>query len=144
MTQTNSRVIRVHPNDNVAIVVEQGGLAEGTVIEGGITTTMSIPQGHKVALEDIAEGAQVVRYGEVIGQALTVIACGSHVNETNVRLPTAPALGELPLATREIPAMEPLEGYTFEGFRNPDGSVGTRTSWVSPPAFSVSPVLSIT
>jgi altronate dehydratase len=22
--------------------------------------------------------------------------------------------------------MEPLEGYTFEGYRNPDGSVGTR------------------
>lgn len=128
MTQikTNTRVIRVHPSDNVAIVVEQGGLAEGTVIEGSITTTMPIPQGHKVALEDIAEGAQVVRYGEIIGQALTAIACGSHVNETNVRLPTAPALGELPLATREIPAMEPLEGYTFEGFRNPDGSVGTK------------------
>ena len=60
MTQitTNTRVIRVHPSDNVAIVVEQGGLAEGTVIEGSITTTMPIPQGHKVALEDIAEGAQ--------------------------------------------------------------------------------------
>lgn len=125
-TAANARVIRVHPNDNVAIVVERGGLAEGTTIEGGVITTMPIPQGHKVALVALAEGDRVIRYGEVIGTTVAAISRGGHVNETNVRLPTAPALGELPLATREPPAVEALEGYTFEGFRNPDGSVGTK------------------
>lgn len=125
-TTTNARVIRVHPNDNVAIVIEQGGLAEGSIIDNGCVTTMPIPQGHKVALVAIAEGDSVVRYGEVIGTTITAIAQGSHVNETNMSLPTAPALNELPLATREAPVAEALEGYTFEGFRNPDGSVGTK------------------
>ena len=42
----------------------------------------------------------------------------------------APAIGarldQLPLAT-EIPARLPaLDGFTFEGYRNPDGTVGTR------------------
>ena len=30
------------------------------------------------------------------------------------------------LATAVPPGLPPLEGYTFQGFRNPDGSVGTR------------------
>ncbi|MGP9566269.1 galactarate dehydratase [Halomonas sp. AOP12-C2-37] len=125
-TMTSARVIKVHPNDNVAIVIEHGGLAEGALIEEGCTTTMSIPQGHKVALVDLAKGDQVVRYGEVIGNAETAISSGGHVNETNMRMPVAPALDELPLATRKAPAAEPLYGYTFEGFRNPDGSAGTK------------------
>lgn len=128
MTQvtTNSRVIQVHPNDNVAIVIEHGGLGEGVKINDECTTLMPIPQGHKVALKPIKENDSIVRYGEVIGTAVTAIERGAHVNEHNVRLPTAPALAELPLATRKLPAQEPLEGYTFEGFRNPDGSVGTK------------------
>jgi galactarate dehydratase len=41
-------------------------------------------------------------------------------------MPTPPELDKLELATA-IPAPQPpLEGYTFEGFRNPDGSVGTK------------------
>ncbi|MFG6666141.1 galactarate dehydratase [Halomonas sp. HNIBRBA4712] len=128
MTQltTNSRVIQVHPSDNVAIVIEHGGLAEGVKINESCTTLMPIPQGHKVALAPIKENDDIVRYGEVIGTAVTAIERGAHVNEHNVRLPTAPALSELPLATRTPPAQEPLEGYTFDGFRNPDGSVGTK------------------
>jgi galactarate dehydratase len=35
-------------------------------------------------------------------------------------------LDDLPLATRVPAPLPPLEGYTFEGFRNPDGSVGTK------------------
>lgn len=125
-TMTSARVIKVHPSDNVAIVIEHGGLGEGALVEEGCITTMPIPQGHKVALVDLAKGDQVVRYGEVIGNAETAISRGGHVNEINMRMPVAPALDELPLATRKAPAAEPLCGYTFEGFRNPDGSAGTK------------------
>lgn len=30
------------------------------------------------------------------------------------------------IATAKRPSPEPLDGYTFEGYRNADGSVGTR------------------
>ncbi|WP_252106467.1 MULTISPECIES: galactarate dehydratase [unclassified Halomonas] len=126
LVTTNSRVIQVHPSDNVAIVIEHGGLEAGVRINDDCTTTMPIPQGHKVALRPIEQNDDILRYGEVIGTAVVAIERGAHVNEHNVRLPIAPALEELPLATREPPAQEPLEGYTFEGFRNPDGSVGTK------------------
>jgi len=41
-------------------------------------------------------------------------------------MPDAPELEGLPMASVRPPAMAPLEGYTFEGYRNADGSVGTR------------------
>ncbi|SNY97740.1 galactarate dehydratase [Halomonas sp. hl-4] len=127
MTNVESKIIKVHPDDNVAIVVEAEGIAEGQVLgTGGLVAKGHIPQGHKLALTDIADNAPIIRYGEIIGHALAAIARGEHVDESKVRLPTAPALEELPLATRPAPDVEPLEGYTFEGFRNSDGSVGTK------------------
>ena len=51
--------IRLHAEDNVAVVANDGGLDAGTVLpEGipgaGLTLLDKVPQGHKVALEDIA------------------------------------------------------------------------------------------
>lgn len=119
-------VIRVGDSDNVAIAVTPGGLPAGTHLDDGTVLTEGVPFGHKVALGDIETGAPIVRYGEVIGTAAGPIRRGGWVSEALVRLPEAPALADLPLATRPRPAAEPLEGYTFEGYRNADGTVGTK------------------
>jgi galactarate dehydratase len=79
-----------------------------------------------VALAGIAAGEPILRYGEVIGYASRAIRRGSWVREELVTLPEPPALDRLPLATAVPPPAPPLEGFTFEGFRNADGSVGTR------------------
>ncbi|MBZ6385890.1 galactarate dehydratase [Pantoea piersonii] len=118
--------IKVHEDDNVAIVVNNQGLPAGTQFPDGLTLTEHVPQGHKVALAPIPQGAPILRYGEVIGYALRDIAPGSWIDESLVALPEAPPLATLPLATNVPPDLPPLEGYTFEGYRNADGSVGTR------------------
>ena len=118
--------IRMHAADNVAIVANDGGLPAGTVFADGLRLVDNIPQGHKVALEDLAEGAVVRRYNVVIGYALKALSRGSWINERVLRMPDAPELEGLPMASVRPPAMAPLEGYTFEGYRNADGSVGTR------------------
>jgi galactarate dehydratase len=41
-------------------------------------------------------------------------------------MPEARSLEGLPIATVQAEPQPPLEGYTFEGFRNADGTVGTR------------------
>lgn len=120
------RTIKVHAADNVAIVVNTFGLPVGTVLPDGTTLTDFVPQGHKVALADIADGAPILRYGEVIGTALGAIGRGAWVEESRVQMPVAPDLASLERATRVPASLPPLEGYTFEGFRNPDGSVGTK------------------
>jgi galactarate dehydratase len=118
--------IRVNPSDNVAIIVHPDGVAEGAILPGGLSARETIPQAHKVALSDIATGSPVTRYGHTIGYANRPIAAGSWVREDYLDMPAAPALDRLPLSTAVPPPPAALTGHTFEGYRNSDGSVGTR------------------
>jgi len=118
--------ISMHERDNVAIVANDGGLPAGTTLSSGLVLKEHVPQGHKVALVDLALDAPVVRYGIPIGFAAQDIPAGSWVSETILRMPSARDLENLPMATVKPDPLPPLEGYTFEGYRNPDGSVGTR------------------
>src|SRR3954470_13973502 len=119
-------LIAMHANDNVAIVANAGGLPAGTALASGLVLVDQVPQGHKVALADIAAGAAVRRYDVVIGRAARAIPAGSWVHERLLEIPAARPLDGLPIATARPPASPPLEGHTFEGYRNADGSVGTR------------------
>ena len=118
--------IRMHASDNVAIVANDGGLPAGTVLQDGLVLRDQVPQGHKVALVDLPARSPVLRYGIPIGHALQDIAAGSWVHERLLHMPDARGLEQLPMATVRPAPLPPLEGYTFEGFRNAGGSVGTR------------------
>jgi galactarate dehydratase len=122
---TTPRYIMMHDTDNVAIVVNDGGLPAGTVFPDGLTLVDRVPQGHKVALRDLKEGE--------------AIAATTWPSATRARHPqgqlgrgiagadAAGARAGQPAHRHRKPAPQPpLEGYTFEGYRNADGSVGTR------------------
>ncbi len=122
----NPRYLRLHEADNVAVIVNDRGVTADAVFDGGLRVREAIPQCHKVALRPIAKGEAVRRYGQVIGSVRRAIAAGSWVKEDDLELPTPPALDSLPRCT-DVPAeAPPLRGYTFEGYKNADGSVGTR------------------
>ena len=126
MSQIQPHTIRMHALDNVAIVANDGGLAAGTTLPSSLVLVDRVPQGHKVALVDLAADAPVLRYGIPIGYALKPIPAGSWVHERLMRMPDARALTDLPISTVKPAPQPPLAGYTFKGFRNADGSVGTR------------------
>ena len=118
--------ITMHPRDNVAIVANDGGLPAGAVFANGLQLQDKVPQGHKLALVDVPQGAAVLRYNVPIGYALKDIPAGTWVHERLLEMPPARTLDNLPMATVRPEPLPPLEGYTFEGYRNADGSVGTR------------------
>jgi galactarate dehydratase len=120
------RYIQVHPSDNVAIVVNEGGLPAGARFSSGLELLEPVPEAHKVALVTIAEGAPIVRYGVTIGHARREIAAGSWVHEKVLDLPEPPALDRIVAAEGVKSALAPLEGFTFEGYVNDDGTVGTK------------------
>ncbi len=65
-----SELLQIHEKDNVAVTLVQKG---------------EIPVGHKIALCDIAEGALVIKYGQIIGRATKRISCGEWVHSHNMR-----------------------------------------------------------
>jgi len=83
------RAIVLNPNDNVATLIDNGGTAD-TAAElrgekaGKVQLRQDIPFGHKVALAAIAKGADVIKYGKVIGETTAAISVGEHVHVHNV------------------------------------------------------------
>jgi galactarate dehydratase len=118
--------VKVDPADNVAIIVNEGGLPAGAQFASGLVLTEPIPEAHKVALVDLPAGSEVIRYGVIIGHTQMDITKGSWVHDGNIDLPAPPSLKDLPVATNLPAPSAPLEGFTFEGFVNADGSVGTK------------------
>ncbi len=118
--------IRTHPRDNVGIIVSEGGLSSGTSFASGLVLVDAVPEAHKVALTAIGRGEPILRYGVVIGYAAAPIARGAWVHADLMRLPQPPNLDQLPISTAIPEPLPPLEGRTFEGFVNEDGSVGTK------------------
>ncbi|MEQ9443883.1 MAG: galactarate dehydratase [Cyclobacteriaceae bacterium] len=121
-----SIVIRITDQDNVGIVSSPEGLSKDSLLEARGVSREYVPMGHKVALTDFAEGDPILRYGVIIGHARQAIRLGEWIHEEKMDLPQPPELNQIPLPKAHNPSIEPLEGYTFEGYRNPDGSVGTR------------------
>lgn len=118
--------IKVNPRDNVAIAVRD--IAAGTEVMPGVTAREDIPQAHKIALTDLAEGGEILRYGVVLGYAKAPIPVGAWINETMLRLPESPALTDMPFGTNlvshaDLPAPPRT---TWMGYRNRVGPAGTR------------------
>lgn len=80
-----------HDGDTVAVAVRDlgAGEAEGGYLRGPESVTVrltgDVPLGHKFALTDIAAGAQVIEYGQVVAVATAAIGRGDHVHVHNVR-----------------------------------------------------------
>ena len=114
------QTIRLHGGDNVVIALAD--LRAGETVEG-VALTGPVARGHKIAARAIAAGDNVIRYGQIIGQATVDIPAGAHVHSHN--------LGMAPHSTdyghgSEARALPPREPMTFMGYHRPDGSVGTR------------------
>lgn len=120
---SESQIIRLHPDDNVAIA--RTAIVAGDILgETGITAAQDIPVAHKVALAAIPSGGPVRRYGQQIGFATAAIAPGDHVHVQNLGMAyfeRAHTFGEDVVAVP--PPSEPL---TFMGIVRADGSVATR------------------
>ena len=122
----DNTVIKVAEADNVALVTDLAGLQEGAKLKDGTRIIQNIPMGHKVAMLPIEKGNKIIRYGQIIGFADKSIKAGEWVQESSILLPEPPDLQSIPMPDAFTPEYKPLDGYTFMGYRNPDGSVGTK------------------
>jgi altronate hydrolase len=116
--------LRLHPDDDVLIARSQ--LLGGVVVDG-VTVRGLVPPGHKLAARDIATGAPVRRYNQIIGFATRPIAAGEHVHVHNLDM--GPDKGDFARdyafgADLKPPA--PTRQASFMGIRRANGQVATR------------------
>ena len=83
------RALIMHPQDNVATTVEEIQPGDQVRISQGgeirtLTAIEAIPFGFKIALEEIPQGALILKYGDTIGKAGRSIAKGALVHVHNL------------------------------------------------------------
>lgn len=111
------KTLTINQNDNVSVVIEA---------EAGI------PAGHKMALQPIALGEPVIKYGFPIGIATADIAAGDWVHDHNVKTGLA---GTLAYSYQpDVQPLVPIDDHkTFMGYRRENGEVGIRNEiWIIP------------
>ncbi|QQO08505.1 galactarate dehydratase [Breznakiella homolactica] len=119
------KLIQVDKRDNVAIPAEN--LPKGSVTWENLTILEDIPQGHKIALTDLAKGDKVIRYGVTLGFLNTDVSKGSLITEHMLTLPEPPALDSLAAGTGPYPDLPEAPLKDFEGYDVPGGGyAGTR------------------
>ena len=81
----DSVVLRLREGDHVGVLKKT--VKAGTELANGnglITTAVTIPGGHKIALKAVADGEALRKYGQIIGFAEGDIAAGEHVHSQNL------------------------------------------------------------
>ena len=86
---SKARAVVMNSADNTATVVETISPETDVVLEinGQAQTVHVVEQigfGHKFAIRDIAKGAKIIKYGEIIGTATQNIHTGQHVHVHNL------------------------------------------------------------
>ena len=124
--------IRIHPDDNVAVALEDLRKGETLTLDTvSVTAIEDIARGHKIALRDIKEGEPVVKYGNPIGLAKADIPAGAWAHVHNVRTGLSESADyTYDHKVYDKPAVSPR---TFMGYRREDGRAAVRNElWIIP------------
>ena len=82
------RAIVLHAADTVATLIDDGTAGAPCALQGAgageVVLREAVPFGHKVCVRATPAGADVLKYGQVIGRATRDLAVGDHVHVQNV------------------------------------------------------------
>lgn len=140
---TKPDLLRCHANDSVAVALRSLAAGEVVAIDGQtLAICEDVPQGHKVALLPLEAGADVRKYGAVIGRTTAAIEPGAHVHSHNLATALAgeehystPVAAHAPVAATGSPL------GSWQGYRRTDGRVATRNEvWIIPTVGCVGPL----
>ncbi|MCF2622350.1 UxaA family hydrolase [Collinsella tanakaei] len=125
--------LMMDPTDNVVTCVKDIAAGETVVYRREdemrtLVAVQDIPSCHKVALADLDEGSDVLKYGELIGRTTCKIAQGGLVNHENIYSVPRDYDSELVEETdEELPEFKATKsGLKFWGYRRSEGRPGIR------------------
>ena len=126
-------VLKINQADNVAVAVTDVASGDVCHVDGHrIAAVSDIPAGHKMALEPLSAGDNVIKYGYPIGHLLEDVPQGGLIDH---RILKTNLEGVLEYKYAPIPAQVGKSDVkaSFKGFRRSDGGAGVRNElWVIP------------
>jgi altronate hydrolase len=132
--QMKSRVLKLNPQDNVLIALQD--LQKGEQIDfSGQTYILesNVPAKHKFATQDLQTDSPVIMYGVLVGKARVPVRKGEVITTLNLRH-DASAFHEKNGGYRwNAPDAAQWQQKTFAGYHRADGQVGTRNFWLVVP-----------
>ncbi|MCC8073588.1 MAG: altronate dehydratase family protein [Clostridiales bacterium] len=123
-----NKLFKINELDNVAIALEN--LKKG-YSEQGITLLSDVPFGHKVSLENLHKGDDVIKYGNPIGHLISDAPVGTYIHEHNLKtnlsdINTYTFNGDNDYQPKKC-------DLTFDGYIRSDGRAATRNEiWIIP------------
>ncbi|MFV0521208.1 MAG: UxaA family hydrolase [Mangrovibacterium sp.] len=125
--------IRINPIDNVIIALKDYNKGDKIIIDDQtIELVNAVGRGHKISLQTIAEGENIIKYGSPIGHATCNIPVGDKVHVENVKTNLSGTVCyEYNPKFQEVAYKN--QNLTFKGYKRSNGNVGIRNElWIVP------------
>ena len=123
-----SKLFKINDKDNVAVALEK--LKKGEIIDN-IKLLDDIPFGHKVLLNDLKHGENIIKYGNPIGHLTIDCKKGEHIHEHNLKTNLSDIIEYKYCGENEY---QPKKcDVTCNGYLRQDGRAATRNEiWIIP------------
>ncbi|MFX0555782.1 UxaA family hydrolase [Maribacter sp. CXY002] len=126
-----NKLIKVHPEDNVAIALVDLTEGDTIVFEGNKILVLSNTKAkHKITLVDLEIDDQIFMYGVLVGKATSKVKSGDVLTIANVKHQSNPVKGKTGSPSWNAPDISKWKDKTFMGYHRSDGQVGTQNVWL--------------
>ncbi|WP_134684077.1 UxaA family hydrolase [Brevibacillus migulae] len=126
------KIHAIHKEDSVMVALAPLTTGEAITVNGRtLIVKQDIPQGHKLAVIDMKQNENVIKYGYPIGHAKQDILAGEWVHTHNVQTNLEGTESYQYQAGKARPASAGRTLYSFQGYRRSNGEVGIRNEiWI--------------
>lgn len=126
-----SRVLKIHPDDNLIVALENIPEGERIVwMDEEVVVQQAIQAKHKFAATDFAVGDSLFMYGVLIGKACQPIKSGEIITTFNVKHAASEVIIRPSDFQWKGPDVSLFSNRTFEGYHRTDGKVGVANYWL--------------
>ncbi|MCM8568417.1 altronate dehydratase family protein [Gramella jeungdoensis] len=126
-----NKLIKVHPDDNVAIALIDLWQGDKIEFEGEEVIILSdVKAKHKITMVDLAKGDKIYMYGVLVGKATEEIKRGDVLTVNNIKHEASQTFQKSEVTKWQAPDVSKWKDRTFNGYHRPDGQVGTANTWL--------------
>ena len=124
-------VLKIHEDDNVLVALKD--LLSGTSLtldNKELTLQQNVAAKHKIFINDMAAGDDVIMYGVLVGKVQSDISKGGVMTTTNTKHAANTYAYRGTKYKWQPPDISKFANRTFNGYKRSDGRVGTANYWL--------------